>query len=944
LLKVKCGSSSPPATHTTNSFETASEYAEMTVLAIPGYCLLLLFLQGSIVSVSAFVLRSGTANHRNHNNNAATTTEIRTATKNKNVVPVVDLIVIDHYDSFTYNLVDMLTQLCGKPPIVFPSDCAETWAEFLAQQQHRHDDEGGIASYYDGIVLSPGPGHPRDCALGLDIVRRNPHVPILGVCLGHQIIGLAYNATVDRAPQPVHGQIQRNIEILKTTSSTVKDEQGEHRHDGEEATSLFEGIDDLSVTRYHSLQVILPASDDDATSSVLRPTAVARDDNVLMAFRHDNRPHWGVQFHPESIGTSHGMELLANFVAECAKKKLDPPLRRSPTSRLWPQTTSSIAAAPDSQQQRQQQPTPVTAAAATAMVWIHRVPSLPLNGGNMKPVHVMDDLLAADPFTYWLDHSDTTRLPGISILGSCDIINGQRVEYYGRDKNVTSLKVVDYVEGMERTRVSNETIVSFLEGQIPESIKVLQVDFSGDGHRTSNIDVTTLPFDFLGGFVGYLGYEVRLDLTRPNKSTGPMNRSTRSDDENVPTAAFVRADRSFVYCHKTCQWYLVGTFQDNDVSRDDVEEWMVRMSRRLQLGIMRQAATKAKAKRRSRTMVPQFLPRRSPKVYAENFDRCLHHIRQGDSYELCLTNQLETVVDASLDPLELHKILRTKNPAPYSAFMSWAGRFAISSSSPERFLSVKRRASGDLVVEAKPIKGTIARVLAKNGIQRTEQEDLLDRQRATDLQDSVKDRAENLMIVDLLRNDLSRVCRPGTVHVSKLMGIESYATVHQMVSTIRGSLDNGRSSSLSSKKSATVDVLRSCFPGGSMTGAPKVRSMEILNELEEGAARGPYSGCMGYLSLNGAMDMNIIIRTAVLSHDNNKNGDDGTGNWKVRIGAGGAITALSDRQSEFDELMLKADVVVRSVQEWAGGSAQGVVVAEERAVQASRLTNSTETL
>jgi para-aminobenzoate synthetase len=936
---VKCDRSSPPATRTRNSFETASEYAEMTVLAIPSFGSLLLFLTGSIVSVSAFVLRPGTANYRHHNN--AATTKIHTATK-KNAVPV-DLIVIDHYDSFTYNLVDMLTQLCGKPPAVFPSDCAETWAEF--QAQHRHDDKDGI-SWYDGIVLSPGPGHPRDCALGLDIVRSNPHVPILGVCLGHQIIGLAYNATIDRAPRPVHGQIERTFEILRRTSSKTHDEQGEHHHDEVEGTSLLEGIDDLSVTRYHSLQVILPPASDDDASSVLRPTAVARDDNVLMAFRHDDRPHWGVQFHPESIGTSHGMELLANFVAECAKKKLHPPLRQPQTSRPRRQTTSSIAAAAPGSQQQQPQPTPATAASATTVVWIHRVPNLPLNGGNMKPVHVMDDLLAADPFTYWLDHSDTTRLPGVSILGSCDTMGGQRIEYYGRDKNVTSLKIVDYIEGMERTRVFNETILSYLERQIPESIKVLQVDFSGDGHRTSNIDVSTLPFDFLGGFVGYLGYEVRLDLTRPKKSTAPvMTMSTRSDDENVPTAAFVKADRSFVYCHETCQWYLVGTFQDDDdVSRDDVEEWMVRMSRRLQLGIMRQAVTMAKTKSRSRTMVPQFLPRRSPKVYTENFDRCLHHIRQGDSYELCLTNQLETIVDASLDPLELHKILRTKNPAPYSAFMSWGGRFAISSSSPERFLSVKRRASSDLVVEAKPIKGTIARVLAKNGIQRTEQEDLLDRQRAADLQSSVKDRAENLMIVDLLRNDLSRVCRPGTVHVSKLMGIESYATVHQMVSTIRGSLDNGRTSSSSSKKSATVDLLRSCFPGGSMTGAPKVRSMQILNELEEGAARGPYSGCMGYLSLNGAMDMNIIIRTAVLSHDNNKNDDDdGTGNWKVRIGAGGAITALSDRQSEFDELMLKADVVVRSVQEWAGGSAQGVVT-EERAVEAGRLTDSTETL
>jgi para-aminobenzoate synthetase len=807
------------------------------------------------LSVSAFVLRP-TARLSRLVNNAVTNKSV--------VIPAVlpvDLILIDHYDSFTYNLVDMLTQLCGKPPAVYPSDCADTWAEFLVQND---------ISHYDGIVLSPGPGHPRDCALGLDSVRNNPNVPILGVCLGHQIIGMAYNATVDMAPEPIHGQIQK-IKILRE----------ENEHDDNRQTTLFEGIDELSVTRYHSLQVSLSSDDD---SSVLRPTAIARDDRVLMALRHADRPHWGVQFHPESIGTNYGMELLGNFVAECSRNQ-----RFSPTSTAAPSMRPNTShQPPTSCLVASEEPTSVK----TTTVWIHKVPNLPLNGDNLKPEHVMDEILAADQFTYWLDHSDSTRLPGTSILGSAR----QRVEYYGREKKETFLKIID-ADGMETTQ-SNETILSFLERHVTGSIKVLEVDFSGGSHSTRDVETTKLPFSFLGGFIGYLGYEVRLDLSQTKHGHGP----TRSDDENVPTAAFVMADRTFVYCHETCQWYLVGTFQDDS---QEVEEWMIRMSRRLQLG-MRQSTIKEQPKKnRNRSIAPFFLPKRSPAVYARNFDRCLYHIGQGDSYELCLTNQLETLVDASLDPLELHKILRTKNPAPYSAFMNWGGRFAICSSSPERFLSVKEVSDGK-IVEAKPIKGTIARILPKNGIKRTEVEDLLDRQRAVDLQGSVKDRAENLMIVDLLRNDLSRVCQPGTVHVSKLMGIESYATVHQMVSTIRGSLD-GTSKS-------TVDVLRACFPGGSMTGAPKVRSMEILNELEEGAARGPYSGCMGYLSLNGAMDMSILIRTAVLS----KNGSD----WNVRIGAGGAITALSDRKSEFNEMMLKADVVMRSVQEWTGGCAE----------------------
>ena len=211
-----------------------------------------------------------------------------------------------------------------------------------------------------------------------------------------------------------------------------------------------------------------------------------------------------------------------------------------------------------------------------------------------------------------------------------------------------------------------------------------------------------------------------------------------------------------------------------------------------------------------------------------------------------------------------------------------------------------------LQAEAKPIKGTARRVPPSNGICRNEAEEAEDQQLARDLEFSLKDRAENLMIVDLLRNDMSRVCQVGSVHVAKLMAIESFATVHQMVSTIRGVLatEGGQ------EKAATcIDLLRAAFPGGSMTGAPKTRTMELLEELEQHVERGPYAGSLGYVSVNGCMDMNIIIRSAVIIQDG-KNGQ------RIKIGAGGAITALSEPNDEYDEMLLKTGAVVQAVQDW----------------------------
>jgi len=260
--------------------------------------------------------------------------------------------------------------------------------------------------------------------------------------------------------------------------------------------------------------------------------------------------------------------------------------------------------------------------------------------------------------------------------------------------------------------------------------------------------------------------------------------------------------------------------------------------------------------------------------YLGAVERVLEYIRAGDVFQVNLAQRL--LFPAREDSVPLYLRLRRRNPAPFAGYFD-LGEFQIASASPERFLKV---AGGS--VEARPIKGTRPRTGQPEA----------DRQAGRELAGSEKDRAENVMIVDLLRNDLSRVCEPQSVRVSQLCGLETYQYVQHLVSAVCGQLRPG---------CTPIDLLRASFPGGSVTGAPKIRAMEIIAELEP-CARGPYCGSLGYLGFDGSMDLSILIRTITA----------GRGWWQAPVGGG--IVVQSDPRREYQETWDKAEGLLRAIE------------------------------
>jgi para-aminobenzoate synthetase component I len=354
---------------------------------------------------------------------------------------------------------------------------------------------------------------------------------------------------------------------------------------------------------------------------------------------------------------------------------------------------------------------------------------------------------------------------------------------------------------------------------------------------------------FALGWVGWIGYETRFETQGLGRTRGSL----------YPDAAFIFLDRAIEFDHAAHTVTLLALGEDRTGELDDWRTLAVRA-----LEPVRGIPAPAVSIEPSRFAASW---RDSDEGYLGMIRACKAAIAAGDAYQLCLTTQVR--VEATPDPVRAYLALRGSSPSHHGALLR-IGECALLSSSPEQFLRVTPEGE----IESRPIKGTRPR-----GATPAEDAAL-----AADLQASEKERAENLMIVDLMRNDIGRVSRIGSVRVPSLLRVESYAPVHQLVSTVHGQLADGL---------VGMDAVVSCFPAGSMTGAPKSSATRILDLLED-HPRGIYSGAFGYFGLDGGIDLAMVIRSIVISPDG------------TTIGAGGGITALSDPDEELAEVKLKA--------------------------------------
>ncbi|MFF2087348.1 aminodeoxychorismate synthase component I [Nocardia sp. NPDC058176] len=695
-------------------------------------------------------------------------------------------LLIDNYDSFTYNLYQLISEVNGNEPTVVRNDEAVELSELGLER-------------FDNVVISPGPGRPdriRDMGVSTAVIAHS-ELPLLGVCLGHQGIVLGAGGAVGRAPQARHGFLDQ-----------VAHDDGE----------LFAGLpQDFTVVRYHSLAALEPLPE------VIEVTA-RTSDGVIMGVRHRERPQWGVQFHPESVSSEFGAALVRNF-ADLTKARAHtaaPVVVRGPVH----------APAPAPPERRfQLRHSVIERAIDTEAIFLRRY--------------------ADSPTAFWLDSEHVE--PGLdrfSFLGDAAGPHAEVVRYRVGEDAVT-------VTDAAGQRTVPGTVLDYLDREL----------------RRRHCEIPELPFDFAGGYVGYLGYEVKADC-----GARAVHRSP------TPDAQWIFADRLIVVDHEAGRTHLLALTEQAQTWPDRAGDAPTEPE---QAALTWLAETAAALDELPTWVNPADLPvpadpdavqahlLRGRDRYLADIAVCQERLHAGESYEICLTDAA-AVAAAPDDGLDFYRRLRRCNPAPYAAYLRFPG-LDVACSSPERFLKIDR----DRTVESKPIKGT-----APRGRTVAEDEHL---RRA--LADDPKTRAENLMIVDLLRNDLGRVCEVGSVHVPELMSTETYSTLHQLVSTVRGTLHHD---------AGVIDALRACFPGGSMTGAPKLRTMEILDELET-EARGIYSGTIGFLGLGGTADLNIVIRTAVRYDDE----------W--RIGAGGAIVLDSDPEDEYAEMVLKAAATFRAL-------------------------------
>jgi len=835
-------------------------------------------------------------------------------------VPKPLILFIDAYDSFSNNIISLLeTELdVSIRTIKIDNLC-------LRSDEALHAELG----HYAAVVCGPGPGHPgneEDVGIMRRIWRLTDEqlLPVLGICLGFQSLCLEFGAEVKRLKGPQHGMIRRVNHVGSEGSTCGGD--------------IFAGVGEVLATLYHSLCVDIAQSSAEkktwgstkwqpsSTCPDLVPLAWVEseetdrnsgilDDRVLVAARHKSKPFWALQYHPESICTNkESRNVVKNWWDQTrawnqefrkTSIKADPhiqgaiTIRESLLKRADKLSAGSecmaVAIAPSSQ--------PVLGIGLNSQYFCRTV-KLP---HYISVPEILEAIGTMDGDQILLEssnsHDISADVRGRYSIAALDVHKAPKFEYITKSHTITATH--HSVEGSFASQID----VRPYGGMWSFMARFLDKRRLLTGNPES---------PFWGGFMGYTTYELGLE------DIGVDSKARGSKLSKRPDLCFAWVTKSFVVDHVENSIY-VQVLAQND---DDIL-WLDAITSKLNnisypeatfLGAFSSAnlpSMSSKSAKSSSTSLSTHSSLQTPlessqnsiyvadtsmaklgtassiampsnSGYEMNVTACQSHIRAGDSYELCLTDQTLVRTQVS-DPWLLYRTLRSRQPAPFSSYIR-LGSAALVSCSPERFL--KYSAEGEC--ELRPMKGTVRKT--------PEISTLAD---AIPLLDIPKEKAENLMIVDLVRHDLHSVCGSGMVQVPRLMVVEEYRSVFQMISIVKGQIP---AAGAGGKGYTGLDVLAASLPPGSMTGAPKKRSCEILQDIEK-RERGMYSGVVGYMDVGGRGDWSVTIRCMFKWDDEDvlspgENGEEKRAEtW--HIGAGGAVTILSTPIGEREEMLTK---------------------------------------
>lgn len=676
------------------------------------------------------------------------------------------VLIIDNYDSYTHILSNYVWYVSGNKPIILKNDSITIEDVKLLD--------------FDCIILSPGPGKPsrnKDVGICEEIINEYKHLPILGICLGHQLLALKNGATIVRLDKPKHGHLSK----LKITKS----------HE------LLSNIEDQGdIMRYHSLTI-----DTNSNLDNIEILARSNDDDAIMAIKIKNRPHYGIQYHPESIGTKNGIKIIENFIA----------ISKSYT--------------------------------ATKTKKLHSL-HFKSRDLNLANIDFFDKTYKESDFSFWLDSNRDDNK--ISLLGEAD-------QVFAIKDNI--LFIYDIVNNKKLLKKKIENIDPYKF--IREELNEVNVKLPNQGE---------FPSDFMGGLISVFTYESK-------KYNGYY-----CDEKSKISKSFLDFDillfkvSSFIVLDPKTNKYWTATVSElkrDFLSFDDKiqnklslskENTCVESTKNLLLKLRNNEGYWVDSK----------------EDYIKKINRIFDLLRAGETYEVCLTNMCR--INAEIDSFLLYKTLKEKNNVEYAAYIKFDD-CKILSMSPEKFVSL----SDEGKIYSEPIKGT-----RKRGENKKEDQALI-----TEMIESEKDKSELFMITDLIRNDVSKVSKQGSVNVVDLRKFEKYSNVIQQSSLIESEIADNFDS---------VDLFKYLFPGGSITGAPKLRTCEIIESLED-FDRGVYTGSLGYFSYSGTMNFNICIRTVEMNNE------------ELRFGAGGAIIIDSCPESEYEEIVVKSNFFFDSLSE-----------------------------